>query len=279
MSSKIKLSIFLFYLIIFQISLHAQQFNLKYSVEKRIDLILDIDGDGVCEYIADTNKVYDLITNNLKYSFPAGSVIKYDDFEALTPKISYPHVDFNSDGKCELIIGTNDYPKKIIIYDLFNNNTLFEFSHSSNNTYFEYLMDVDGDKGLEIIISESFWLPNENYDHYRTLIYSTSVVSSSNDVNNIINDNYKLYQNYPNPFNPTTTINYEISRPSNVKINIYDVTGRLVRELVNEYKNIGNYSSIWNGQDNSGNIVSSGNYFYQLISGDFVQAKKMILLK
>jgi hypothetical protein len=279
MSSKIKLSIVLFYFIIFQILLYSQQFNLKYSVEKRIDLILDIDGDGVCEYIADTNKVYDFTNNNLKYSFPAGEVVNDDDFVALTPKIHFPHIDFNNDGKRELIIETEDYDQKVIVYDLYNNNTLFEFSNPSRNTYFKYLMDVDGDNELEIIVDEIFWLPNEQYDHYKTLIYSTSVVSSSKNVNNNIPDKYKLNQNYPNPFNPSTTIEYEITKPDNVKINIYDVTGRLVKELVKEQKNTGKYSTVWNGKDNFGNMVASGNYFYQIISGDFVQAKKMILLK
>lgn len=107
----------------------------------------------------------------------------------------------------------------------------------------------------------------------------SEIMTGIEDLQNNLLTSFLLHQNYPNPFNPTTTIEYQISKPSNVKINIYDITGRLIKELINDQKSIGKYSVVWNGKDNSGSTVASGNYFYQIISGDFAQVKKMILLK
>ncbi len=87
---------------------------------------------------------------------------------------------------------------------------------------------------------------------------------------------YSLSQNYPNPFNPETTINYTIPFAGNVKLVVYDALGREVAALVNEYKQAGTYNSKLNTQ-NLG--LSSGVYFYTIQAGNFVQTKKMILIK
>jgi hypothetical protein len=115
------------------------------------------------------------------------------------------------------------------------------------------------------------------YDDFK--IYNGAVLPT--DVNDKIelNENFSLSQNYPNPFNPTTTIEYELKRPETIKINIYDINGRLVRELINEEKNTGHYSINWDGKDNSGKIIASSTYFYQIQAGSYTQAKKMIFLK
>jgi photosystem II stability/assembly factor-like uncharacterized protein len=83
-----------------------------------------------------------------------------------------------------------------------------------------------------------------------------------------------LYQNYPNPFNPTTRIEYQVSRTENVVLKIYDVLGREISTLVNEEKSPGNYQVEFNA-----NGLSSGIYFYQLSAGNFISAKKMVVLK
>jgi hypothetical protein len=90
---------------------------------------------------------------------------------------------------------------------------------------------------------------------------------------------YALMQNYPNPFNPGTTIEYAVQQSSQVVLKIYSSLGKLVKTLVDDYKTTGEYSASWNGKDNSGQVVSSGSYFYQLKSGDFISAKKMIYIK
>ena len=90
---------------------------------------------------------------------------------------------------------------------------------------------------------------------------------------------YELSQNYPNPFNPETRINYAILENSVVTIEIFNITGQLIRTLINEYKAKGNYSVIWDGRDNAGRLVSSGIYLYRLQAGSFIQTRKMIFMK
>ena len=85
---------------------------------------------------------------------------------------------------------------------------------------------------------------------------------------------YSLQQNYPNPFNPTTNIKYSIPVEGKVSIIIYDALGNEVRTLVSEFKSAGNYVESFDASN-----ISSGIYFYTLRTGDFVQSKKMLLIK
>jgi len=89
----------------------------------------------------------------------------------------------------------------------------------------------------------------------------------------------KLNQNYPNPFNPTTTIKYTLKKNSKVLLNIYNIKGQKVKQLVNKQLTAGQYSVVWNGKDDNGNSVSSGIYFYKLKTTNFEKTKKMILMK
>jgi hypothetical protein len=86
-------------------------------------------------------------------------------------------------------------------------------------------------------------------------------------------------QNYPNPFNPTTTIEYQLPQRGNVEIKIYNSIGEIIKTLITGEKEAGYYSVVWDGKNDAGNLVTSGVYFYQIKSGSFVQAKKMLLLK
>jgi hypothetical protein len=85
---------------------------------------------------------------------------------------------------------------------------------------------------------------------------------------------FSLSQNYPNPFNPATKIKYQITKPGKVKLGVYDMLGREIETLVNEEKNTGVYEVTFEGTK-----LPSGVYFYRIQTGDFVQTKKMILLK
>tara|TARA_Y100001968_G_scaffold131441_1_gene119958 strand:+ start:266 stop:1999 length:1734 start_codon:yes stop_codon:yes gene_type:complete len=90
---------------------------------------------------------------------------------------------------------------------------------------------------------------------------------------------FKLSQNYPNPFNPTTTINYELLNDSKVNIKVFDISGRVVKELINDHHNIGKYAIQWNAVDGDGQKVSAGLYFYSISTEYLTETKKMILLK
>tara|TARA_Y100000310_G_scaffold60402_1_gene55742 strand:- start:255 stop:3929 length:3675 start_codon:yes stop_codon:yes gene_type:complete len=90
---------------------------------------------------------------------------------------------------------------------------------------------------------------------------------------------YRLAQNYPNPFNPVTLIKYDLPEQSHVNIVIYDMLGRQVRTLVNIIQEAGFKSVLWNATNDYGKPVSAGVYLYQIHAGEFVQTKKMVLLK
>ena len=91
---------------------------------------------------------------------------------------------------------------------------------------------------------------------------------------------FALEQNTPNPFNPITTISYDIpAGGADMNISIFDVSGRLVRQLVHEHRPAGVFSVQWNGEDDRGRRVASGVYFYRMRAGSFVDTKKMVLRK
>lgn len=85
---------------------------------------------------------------------------------------------------------------------------------------------------------------------------------------------FHISQNYPNPFNPTTKITYRLPKTSNVKLQIFDLNGRLVKTLVDEQKGAGKYEISWDSKN-----ISSGIYFYRIQAGDFSTVKKCIKLK
>ncbi|MBV6477607.1 MAG: hypothetical protein HGGPFJEG_00346 [Ignavibacteria bacterium] len=103
----------------------------------------------------------------------------------------------------------------------------------------------------------------------------TDLVTGVNTLNSAIPSEFVLEQNYPNPFNPTTTINFSIPFASNVTIKVYNALGKEVSELVNEFKNPGNYSVDFT----AGSDLSSGIYYYTLKADNFVQTKKLMLVK
>jgi len=88
-----------------------------------------------------------------------------------------------------------------------------------------------------------------------------------------------LAQNYPNPFNPQTTIAFTIKDRGAVTLKVYNVNGELVRTLANDSRAAGTYSLTWDGHNDAGQSVSSGVYFYKLVTNNFSQTKKMVLLK
>jgi hypothetical protein len=127
-------------------------------------------------------------------------------------------------------------------------------------------------------------MPSASSVIYRAFAYNDSTVSDySNeaaikidniDVKGSMNNGFKLYQNYPNPFNPITLIKYSLATRSNTELIIYNITGQKIASLVNGMKFAGEHSVIFNASD-----FSSGIYFYTLKEGNFLQTKKMILLK
>jgi hypothetical protein len=90
---------------------------------------------------------------------------------------------------------------------------------------------------------------------------------------------FALAQNQPNPFNPHTVIKFDLPRDEHVNISIFDVKGRLVKTLVSEPMTYGTHEAIWKGQDNRGNQVATGVYYYRIVAGTFTATKSMVLVK
>jgi hypothetical protein len=92
-------------------------------------------------------------------------------------------------------------------------------------------------------------------------------------------DRFNLNQNYPNPFNAGTVITYTLSQDGEVKLDVYNILGRLVTSLVNGFQSAGMQNANWDGTDLSGRPVASGIYFYRLAAGNAVESRKMTLMK
>jgi photosystem II stability/assembly factor-like uncharacterized protein len=115
----------------------------------------------------------------------------------------------------------------------------------------------------------SGWSAGMNDSVYKWVGFLTEV-----NENSLTADDFRLSQNYPNPFNPSTTINFSIQTSGFVTLKVYDVLGDAVATLVNEEKPAGVYQVSFNAAD-----LSSGIYFYKLRAGNFVETRKMILIK
>jgi hypothetical protein len=90
---------------------------------------------------------------------------------------------------------------------------------------------------------------------------------------------YELNQNYPNPFNPNTSVRFQVPKSGAVTIKIYDMLGQEVRTLFAEEILSGTYTVDWDGLNDAGVQMGSGTYIYRMTAGDFIQSKKMVLLK
>lgn len=119
----------------------------------------------------------------------------------------------------------------------------------------------------------------ENAIVVNTMANELEVEIKPNKVIKTIPQTFSLAQNYPNPFNARTVIMYSLPRDSKVEITIYNILGQRVKTLLNEHQQAGYKSIVWDGTNQKGKEVASGIYFYRIQAGDFVQAKKMLLLK
>jgi predicted outer membrane repeat protein len=90
---------------------------------------------------------------------------------------------------------------------------------------------------------------------------------------------YTLMQNYPNPFNPKTIIGFSLPRTSDVSLEVFNLLGQRVIELIDQSMSPGYHTVVWNGKNDQGRMVSSGVYYYRLRAGEFTESRKMLLLK
>ena len=133
------------------------------------------------------------------------------------------------------------------------------------NTKIYYYIQATSVSGRSI--SKPITAPSGNY---RFTVQEPAIVGNEST----IPLKYELCQNYPNPFNPSTNIKFAVSKSGFVSLKIYNVLGKEVSSLINEFKPAGEYSVEFNASG-----LTSGIYFYKIISGDFTDVKKMVLMK
>jgi hypothetical protein len=114
---------------------------------------------------------------------------------------------------------------------------------------------------------------------YTTRDQLVIVAAESEETPDGIPTEFELRANYPNPFNPTTRIRYGVPRTALVRIEIYNILGQLVANLVTKEQTAGYYDVDWNGRDAGGALAPSGVYFYRIESDDFVATRPMVLQK
>jgi N-acetylneuraminic acid mutarotase len=168
--------------------------------------------------------------------------------------------------------GSDAYYKSVIVYDITQNRWDLDSLQISGKRHWMATAEYQG--GLYI-------LGGLDSSALAVDIVEEIVPQGTDTIHTAINDvvdgfpkEYKLLQNYPNPFNPTTIINYELRITNFVRLAVYDALGREIETLVNKYQNAGNYQVTFDGSSQA-----SGIYYYKITAGNFIQTRKMLLLK
>lgn len=175
-------------------------------------------------------------------------------------------------------------PDPITAYTIYRKHGLPEDSSS-----YVFLMDVDPALRTFTDTTAEF---NKDYTYIISTISGSSISYFSNeatvymhDFPNMVEANltfpeeYSLSQNYPNPFNPATTLKFSIPKEVHVNLTVFNILGEQVKELKNEVMKSGYYEVEFSASGGNASHLSSGVYFYRIKAGDFVQTKKMLLLK
>ena len=199
-----------------------------------------------------------------------------------------------------VLIAETAYPFTLQWNDNTNNilgleNQLLEDYEASEEGQFSFLHDLitlvdENDHGLGICYWAPDWIstgqfgsPWENqalFDFNGELLDAISVFDNSSAViKKIDNFSFNNIYNYPNPFNPITKLRYDLPKDAFVSITIYDMLGNVINNLVSGNQSSGFKSIKWNATNNQGVPVSAGVYLYKIQAGDFVETKKMVLLK
>jgi len=147
------------------------------------------------------------------------------------------------------------------------NNVLYQFrgwTGAGNNSY-----TSPDSTGIDTVVTIPIYNPIVQTARWTPAVGITQI-------GNEIPDKYELYQNYPNPFNPSTVINYDLKENSSVKLILYDLVGREVSILLNEYQSAGRYKYVLDMKNLN---LSSGIYFYRIQANEFTDIKKLIFLK
>jgi hypothetical protein len=165
--------------------------------------------------------------------------------------------------------------EKVKYYSVYRKTATTEFEVIGYATLSEYVDEgVSTSESYEYTVTATDFGLNESGKSEPVYVAALAVDDASE-----IPTEFALKPNYPNPFNPETTIEFALPKTSKVTMTIYNLTGQMVRQLVQSEYAAGYHRVIWNGRDSRGNMVGSGVYIYTLKAADFSQTRKMILLR
>jgi hypothetical protein len=243
-----------------------------------VPALADLDGDGDLDLLvsSETGSDYRFYENEGNNVFVENSTM----FSNVTfPNYSRSTLaDVDNDGDIDLIIGRsnglityyrNDGTVNAPLW--VNANNVFEGIKVKQNAHAGFA-DLDGDGRPDMVLAE--------YDGNFTYFKNLFAISSSENGNEIVIEDFQLFQNYPNPFNPTTLISWQSSVGGMQSLKIYDVLGNQVTTLVNEFRPAGMYEVEFDASR-----FSSGVYFYKVVingieaSTSFSKIRKMIFIK
>ena len=263
--------------------------TVRFMIETDDDIsseasIVDVEGVGPVIFFASGNMVYAVETDGDFYldwpmtapgevtSSIVFSEVNGQDYAIFGDEAGYVHM-------CTL--AGESYPNFPINYG-------FPFKGTPT------IYDTDNDGDLEILIGSTQTLVNIDikesgsadgyWNTHRSNMQRNGHFISTMDAldisDEIINYEFALYNAYPNPFNPTTTIEFEVPYSMDIVLNVYDISGKLVKTLVNDIKNTGKHSVVWDGKNENGKSAANGMYIYKLISNQNLSiSNKMILMK
>lgn len=179
---------------------------------------------------------------------------------------------------------SGDYPEAIQFFEdlILNPTSLPDSLFAVVDAGYAYLlMAQNSDKSS--FIGELKWLKPVSVSAYlnnrNALINNRLSTTTENSQSTPGMPNAIRISNYPNPFNPDTTINFYLPVPGNVVLEVFNIKGQRIKTLINEHKEIGSHSVVWNGTDHIERSISSGVYFYRLSTGTNSIVRKMLLMK
>ena len=199
-----------------------------------------------------------------------------------------PAVDIYANGNLLVDnLGYNEY--KGYVQVPVGDYTIDVTAHGSDQSVASFAAPLSGFGGGTGIVFASGFLASQSDSSFSLILatpsgYSVSLTATptalSTIADNVVSPSvFRLKQNYPNPFNPSTSIDFEVFESSNVSLNVYDLSGRLVKNLLSGNLNSGVYTIEWNGKNNNGISAAAGVYFYSISSKENTIIKKMSLIK
>ena len=166
-----------------------------------------------------------------------------------------------------------DFGAEIIVCRLNATGSVLDFTYSIDSGSANRGNGIFVDENDDVYFSGTVGVPASIYISKLSVVHQSAVGEKPQQA-------LLLHSNYPNPFNPRTNISFELAEPLNVRLQVYDLEGKMVRRwLADDYLAPGSYEFPWFGRDDSGRKVASGVYLYRLDAGPFSETKPMVLIK